>query len=1006
MTGPTGPVGAVGPPGPIGPAGTISSVTSQRLIGRASPATGAPEEILLAGGLEWTAGATSIQRSALAGDVTAAVGSNSTAIGANKVVPTMLSHPASGNLVPNPDFADGLMAAASTAGWSALSTVWTPVPRGGAAPMDSCPTLFAIQMPDNAAAQSGWATNTYFDCLPGETFWVSVWAAKDSGIIATNALRLRVSYRNTNGAITNVTAKYLDPTTTWTKYEGEVIIPPGAAGFRVGLYRLNSAGAGVAYVTRVMAERYPTIDRIPVAAPFGPSGSTHAEGLVPDPGAVAGTARFLREDRSWGVPAGTGAGLSNAYDKITAGGITSNAAGADTLAFADAENTVTISQGPAKTVNLGVNSARVMTNGGGGAQWDGRSLKIGPIANGSAATDAASVGQVNTSIAAQHAYFQTVAEATAASIPSALQSVAVLSKTTAGDGGQAVYKKEVGDPGASVAGKFQSVDGAWWGLSFPGIFEAAGEVIDFRYFVLRYADRVTALKECIKRASSLAKAAGVIDFHGIQVLAPSPIVLRDADMPGDLPKYITFRSLEVLVDSASTYVWKTYDYLFSIAEANGQLSNLLLDGCFFNTGTKPIIACHATGFHHITFHHPRIDIQTGAIGIGITKYIKSTGIGTGEGNVESGSHGFEVIEPDIDDVTPGGVDTTSIGIYVEGGDCQTRGGWITTCGTGYVCYGGQNIRNVHFSMGLTPEGLKRCAIEVRGNPQTMQIINNELDKCYILIDDQPSIDGVVGNGSFQRLDIRGNLYSVDFSPLPPGYGLTTFKARVPNSFLSGLNCNIEGGLSVSGQNLVAFVAAASASVGDADPWDLTAYAPIRLQAGTSNVGALPGTGYRIQFSAGQTIRGRLNTNRMNGGTQVPSMEVASVASESGSAIVSEGNLTSDGVPFGEFFAANRGGNGDGQAHLGRAGMRAYRNGGNATTRLAWYTMSASVEKEWMGLDNLGKVTMGGALVIHPSASETPANDGDVTFQLNGAGTQLTIKAKQGGTVRSVALALA
>jgi hypothetical protein len=32
---------------------------------------------------------------------------------------------------------------------------------------------------------------------------------------------------------------------------------------------------------------------------MGGSGSGHASGLVPDPGAVAGTNKFLREDGTW-----------------------------------------------------------------------------------------------------------------------------------------------------------------------------------------------------------------------------------------------------------------------------------------------------------------------------------------------------------------------------------------------------------------------------------------------------------------------------------------------------------------------------------------------------------------------------------------------------------------------------------------------------------------------------------------------------------------------------------
>jgi lysophospholipase L1-like esterase len=39
---------------------------------------------------------------------------------------------------------------------------------------------------------------------------------------------------------------------------------------------------------------------------FGASGSVHRQGVVPDPGAVAGTTRYLREDGTWAVPAGSG----------------------------------------------------------------------------------------------------------------------------------------------------------------------------------------------------------------------------------------------------------------------------------------------------------------------------------------------------------------------------------------------------------------------------------------------------------------------------------------------------------------------------------------------------------------------------------------------------------------------------------------------------------------------------------------------------------------------------
>ena len=41
---------------------------------------------------------------------------------------------------------------------------------------------------------------------------------------------------------------------------------------------------------------------------FSGSGSSHQQGAVPDPGATAGTSRFLREDGTWATPAGLGSG--------------------------------------------------------------------------------------------------------------------------------------------------------------------------------------------------------------------------------------------------------------------------------------------------------------------------------------------------------------------------------------------------------------------------------------------------------------------------------------------------------------------------------------------------------------------------------------------------------------------------------------------------------------------------------------------------------------------------
>jgi len=59
---------------------------------------------------------------------------------------------------------------------------------------------------------------------------------------------------------------------------------------------------------------------------FGASGSGHAKGAVPDPGATAGTVRYLREDGTWTVPAvGTGGQTGSV---TAAGSLSVNAQGA------------------------------------------------------------------------------------------------------------------------------------------------------------------------------------------------------------------------------------------------------------------------------------------------------------------------------------------------------------------------------------------------------------------------------------------------------------------------------------------------------------------------------------------------------------------------------------------------------------------------------------------------------------------------------------------------------
>lgn len=56
---------------------------------------------------------------------------------------------------------------------------------------------------------------------------------------------------------------------------------------------------------------YSRSDHVHNAPPFVASGVSHAQGQVPDPGAVAASAKFLREDATWALPPGAGSGLTH-----------------------------------------------------------------------------------------------------------------------------------------------------------------------------------------------------------------------------------------------------------------------------------------------------------------------------------------------------------------------------------------------------------------------------------------------------------------------------------------------------------------------------------------------------------------------------------------------------------------------------------------------------------------------------------------------------------------------
>jgi hypothetical protein len=95
-------------------------------------------------------------------------------------------------------------------------------------------------------------------------------------------------------------------TAMWTLGGAQYAFAPG--GFTAGTINVGTLNAttitggvsgGAITSGTVSAARLPL---------FGPSGTSHAAGIVPDPGATAGATRYLREDGTWSVPAGGSSG--------------------------------------------------------------------------------------------------------------------------------------------------------------------------------------------------------------------------------------------------------------------------------------------------------------------------------------------------------------------------------------------------------------------------------------------------------------------------------------------------------------------------------------------------------------------------------------------------------------------------------------------------------------------------------------------------------------------------
>lgn len=107
---------------------------------------------------------------------------------------------------------------------------------------------------------------------------------------------------------------------------------------------------------------------------FVASGGSHAKGLVPDPGAVGGVTKFLREDATWVVPAGTGTVTNIATTSPISGGPITTTGTLSLLVNVDfawtAAQSIKLSNATTNAVDplftIGHNSSGTAANGFGG----------------------------------------------------------------------------------------------------------------------------------------------------------------------------------------------------------------------------------------------------------------------------------------------------------------------------------------------------------------------------------------------------------------------------------------------------------------------------------------------------------------------------------------------------------------------------------------------------------------------------------------------------------------
>jgi hypothetical protein len=217
---------------------------------------------------------------------------------------------------------------------------------------------------------------------------------------------------------------------------------------------------------------------------FGASGATHAPGIVPDPGATAGSTRFLREDGTWSAPSGGGTA---------------------TFAGAWASGT-TYSAGQAVSYTPNGNSYISLVNGNTGNEPDTTPASWGLLASNGGLTPA-----VTTAIAA----------AASQVLPLVVDYAAGNSTTmTIGSHRHRRHRPCVHSPRRCIAGRVvhrKHHHAAWF--DGHGQYRSCDHDAHHLEFSRRFGDRAAAVRaQHIDRQGGLRRCLSLDDRHGLRAV--------------------------------------------------------------------------------------------------------------------------------------------------------------------------------------------------------------------------------------------------------------------------------------------------------------------------------------------------------------------------------------------------------------------------------------------------------------------------------------------------------